>query len=78
MNVHTTVVETNVGIGADVVMIIWPCWLFVTEFGDKIDWAVPTPYEIGVATAVPIVLDKCKYKDHSLFAKYKFNTTLYA
>lgn len=53
-NMRTTEVETNVGIGAAVVMIIWPCWLFVKEFDDKIDWAVPTPYEIGVAIAVPL------------------------
>lgn len=48
------VVDTNVGIGAAVVMIICPCWLLsddATEFGDRIDCAALTPYDIGVAVA---------------------------
>lgn len=47
--------DTNVGMGADVVMMIWPCWLFIDEAteGDRIDCAVAalTLYEIGVAVA---------------------------
>lgn len=46
MNLITMVVETNVGIGADVVIMIGLCWLFVIVFGESIDWLDDTLYGI--------------------------------
>lgn len=40
------VVETNVGMGADVVIMIGLCWLFVIVFGESIDWLDDTLYGI--------------------------------
>lgn len=55
------VVETNVGMGADVVIMIGLCWLLAIAFGESIDWLDDALY--GIVGTIDVFLTEMTRKD---------------